>query len=123
MDSLGHAVIKTMRSQCRDRDLTPGQGTKTPHAVQHGANPLPWPALHKSWYVLWKEWDTVKGSKRRKLLREDGQGGPHYSMQVTYKGELEKPSEEQDKSTPDRRKICKGPVAEKSIGESHVAGG
>lgn len=23
---------------------------------------------------------------RRKLLREDGQGGPHYSMQVTYKG-------------------------------------
>ena len=65
----------------------------------------------------------MKGSKRRKLLREDGQGGPHYSMQVTYKGELEKPSEEQDKSTPDRRKICKGTLAEKSIGESHVGGG
>ena len=31
----------------------------------------------------------MKGIKRRKLLREDGQGGPHYSMQVTYKGELE----------------------------------
>lgn len=31
-------------------------------------------------------------------------------MQVTYKGELEKPSEEQDKRAPDRRKIRKGPV-------------
>ena len=56
-------------------------------------------------------------------FREDGQGGPHYSMQVTYKGELEKPSEEQDKSIPDRRKIRKGPVVEKSTGEFHVAGG
>lgn len=44
-------------------------------------------------------------------------------MQVTYKGELEKPSEEQDKSIPDRRKIRKGPVVEKSTGEFHVAGG
>ena len=78
-----------MHSQCRDMDLTPGRGTKTPHALQHGVTPLRCPALHKSWYVLWREWDIVKGSKRRKLLREDGQGGPHCSMQVAYKGELE----------------------------------
>lgn len=53
----------------------------------------------------------MKGSKRRKLLREDGQGGPHYSMQVTYKGELEKSREEQDKSTrqeEDMQRPCGG---------------
>lgn len=42
---------------------------------------------------------------------------------VYIRGELEKPSEEQDKSIPDRRKIRKGPVVEKSTGEFHAAGG
>lgn len=34
------------------------------------------------------------GSNRRKLLREDGQGGPLCSLQVTFKGELDQAIEE-----------------------------
>lgn len=33
------------------------------------------------------------GSNRRKLLRQDGQGGPLCSLQATFKGELDQAGE------------------------------
>lgn len=49
------------------------------------------------------------GSNRRKLLREDGQGGPLCSLQVAFKGELDQASEELGEYSRQERQLMPRP--------------